>query len=66
MFEDEIQKAGLSSKINACGGIRTVERLKERTKSEMVQDIQIFTPLIMEGPAILREFRRYMARSYSG
>ncbi len=44
----------------ACGGIESVEALKERTDSPNVKGIQIFTPLIFKGPALLTKFRRHL------
>ena len=45
-------------KINACGGISTVERADERIQIGNVKEIHLYTPLIFKGPKIMREFRR--------
>ncbi|OIO80195.1 hypothetical protein AUJ84_04080 [Candidatus Pacearchaeota archaeon CG1_02_32_132] len=57
MFEDFIRMGNYKLYINACGGINSAERAKERTKGEDVVGIQIFTPLIFKGPRLLRELR---------
>lgn len=44
--------------INACGGISTVERAKERIQFGNVKEIHLYTPLIYRGPALMRELRR--------
>ena len=43
-------------KIVACGGINSLTRLNERINYG-AQEIQIFTPLIFNGPRLLRELR---------
>lgn len=58
-FYREITGQGLNYKIIACGGINSAKRALERTMdgNEKIEDIQIFTPLIFEGPKLLRELR---------
>lgn len=43
-------------KIIACGGIDSIEKVKERL-SLGAEEIQLYTPLIFSGPKLLREFR---------
>ncbi len=62
----EIQKKfyeilkGTDKKIIACGGINSLERVKERIEFEPQEEkeIQIFTPLIFKGPGLLRKLRK--------
>jgi len=59
-FAEEIE-ANYSDKdwtLNACGGIKNLERLRERIQIGNVKEIHLFTPLIYEGPKLIREFRR--------
>lgn len=55
MFEEKIDHD--RNVINACGGINTIEKLRERTSSNLIEQVQIFTPLIFQGPGLIREFR---------
>jgi dihydroorotate dehydrogenase len=43
--------------IIACGGINSTKRASERTLYAECDKIQIFTPLIFEGPRLLRKLR---------
>jgi len=43
--------------IIACGGIDSVERAKIRTEKDIAFGIQVYTPLIFQGPKLLRELR---------
>jgi dihydroorotate dehydrogenase len=45
-------------KIAACGGINSVERVRERVSVGNVTEIQILTPLVFSGPKLLRKIRR--------
>lgn len=45
-------------KIIACGGIDSVERLEERLKNGATE-IQIYTPLIFQGPKLLRKLKNF-------
>ena len=47
--------------INACGGISTLARAKERIQIGDVREIHLYTPLIYEGPKIVRILRRGLA-----
>lgn len=60
LFYREIIGQNLDYKIIACGGINSVDRALERTRygGKVITGIQIFTPLIFEGPKLLRELRR--------
>lgn len=51
------QRLPPDKQIIACGGINSLERLKERTNNG-VKEVQIYTPLIFEGPKLLRELRK--------
>lgn len=54
-FYERLQNT--SKKIIACGGIDSVEKIKERLEYG-AKEIQIFTPLIFEGPGLLRDLRK--------
>src|SRR3989344_2569184 len=41
----------------ACGGIDSPDKARARTDSNRVIGIQVFTPLIMKGPGLIRELR---------
>ncbi len=41
----------------ACGGINSVDRLKERGSFGNVKEIQVYTPLIFSGTSLLRKLR---------
>ena len=58
LFYKNMLEQGKDWKITACGGINSLERLKERLLIG-AQGIQIYTPLIFSGPKILREFRNF-------
>jgi dihydroorotate dehydrogenase len=60
MFYHEMKNMDLDYKLIACGGINSPQRALERTmqKDKMITGIQIFTPLIFQGPKLLRELRR--------
>jgi len=45
-------------KIIACGGINSVEKIKERIFYD-AKGIQIYTPLIFSGPKIIKELRKF-------
>ncbi|MEK6910458.1 MAG: hypothetical protein AABW82_01665 [Nanoarchaeota archaeon] len=57
-FRDAINAGGYQLNLIACGGINSAERVRLRTICEKVNGVQIFTPLIYKGPALLRELRR--------
>lgn len=44
-------------KIIGCGGISSVERMRERLAIGNCDEVQIFTPLIFEGTGLLRKLR---------
>lgn len=56
LFYEQIKDT--DSKLIACGGINSMERLEER-QSFGAEEFQIFTPLIFSGPRLLRKFRDY-------
>ncbi|MBI2582353.1 hypothetical protein HYV87_04485 [Candidatus Woesearchaeota archaeon] len=60
MFYEEIVKRNLACGIIACGGINSAQRALERTSygKGKIEGIQLLTPLIFEGPKLLRELRR--------
>jgi dihydroorotate dehydrogenase len=45
-------------KLIACGGIRSIDKLKERLEIGNCNEAQIFTPLIFEGTGLLRKLRK--------
>ena len=59
MFYEQIVAQDLPFEIIACGGINSAQRALERTKygDPKIKGIQILTPLIFEGPRLLRELR---------
>ena len=57
-FRDAINEGSYQFSLIACGGIDSAERVRFRTICEKVNGVQIFTPLIFKGPALLRELRR--------
>lgn len=63
MYNNVINELGKDWKIIACGGISTIEKLNERIKFG-ANEIQIYTPLIFEGPMLLRLFRNYLSEIY--
>lgn len=60
MFYEEIINQDLPYRIISCGGLSSTEKVLERTMNgdKMIEGIQIFTPLIFEGPRLIRELRR--------
>ncbi len=62
LFRDIINERGYRFNLIACGGINSANRVKLRTICEKVEGVQIFTPLIYKGPALLRELRRIERR----
>jgi len=51
-------KSSRKMKIVAVGGIDSAEKARERTSSEKVKEMQIYTGLIFRGPKLLEELRR--------
>lgn len=58
LFREVINQRDYEFSLIACGGINSRNRVQLRTICEKVNGIQIFTPLIFKGPALLRELRR--------
>ncbi len=63
LFADEIATnyAHKDWEIHACGGIRTAERVKQRMDIGNVTRLQVYTPLIYEGPGLIRTIRKAAA-----
>ena len=57
MFINEINKRGLNLKLIACGGIDSVSEINYRLENG-ASGIQIYTPLIFEGPKLLYNIRK--------
>jgi len=57
MFANEIESRGLPHGLRVCGGIRSAQRARQRVSYGPVKGIEFFTPLIYEGPKLLRELR---------
>lgn len=53
-FADRVKN---NVKLIGCGGISSVERMRERLEIGNCKEIQIFTPLIFEGTGLLRKLR---------
>ena len=58
LFQQELYKKNSNASIIACGGICYAKLLRERTWDFRVEGIQIFTPLVFQGPRLIRELRR--------
>ncbi len=56
LFVEKCKQSHLGFKIIACGGINSLERAKERIYAG-ASELQIFTPLIFEGPKLLEKLR---------
>lgn len=56
LFTEGMRAKNTDLEIIACGGINSVERVKERI-NRGAKEIQIYTPLIFSGPRIIKEFR---------
>lgn len=52
------ERVGNDVKLIACGGINSVERMKERCAIGNCDEVQIFTGMIFEGTGLLRKLRR--------
>jgi dihydroorotate dehydrogenase len=52
------EKTGGCVKLNACGGINSAARARERLE-QGASEIQILTPFIFCGPRLLRDIRKY-------
>jgi dihydroorotate dehydrogenase len=61
MLMREIAERGLDMSVIACGGINSVDRVKERIAGG-ASEIQMYTPLVFKGPGFLRELRDVFAR----
>jgi len=57
MFVDEINRRGLDLKLIGCGGIDSALEVKDRLENG-ASGIQIYTPLIFEGPKLLTNIRK--------
>ena len=57
MFYEEMRRQGRSYRINACGGINSIIRAKQRVDYGAT-GIQVYTPLIFTGPKLVRYLRR--------
>ncbi len=56
LFVEKCKQSSLEFRIIACGGINSPQRAKERI-SAGASELQIFTPLVFEGPKLLEKLR---------
>ena len=50
-------RVGGGVELTACGGIISVERMRERCVIGNCNEVQLFVPLVFEGPGLLRKLR---------
>lgn len=58
LFDEKRRARSLKFYITACGGINSIERLRERL-SNGATGVEVYTGFIFKGPKLLREFRDY-------
>lgn len=58
LYHDVIKEMRLKLELIAVGGIDSPERVQERIDNG-AREIQIYTPLVLEGPKLIRELKSY-------